>query len=88
MEKIYSRKRLKILKTKKTTKFKMAFMFIILGLFIFLIQFVITIYPIFEETCRSKAQTLGTEITTDEVNRVMTNYDYNDLVYIERSETR
>ena len=52
----------------------------------FFIQFIVSIYPIFQESCKSKAQTLGTEITSSEVNNVMKNYDYNDLVYIERTE--
>ena len=88
MEKIYSRKRLKFSKLKKWTKIKMSLMLIILGLLVFLIQFFISVYPIFEETCKSKAETIGSEITSQEVNKVMNNYDYNDLVYIERSDIR
>ena len=66
----------------------MSLMLIILGLLLFLIQFVISAYPIFEETCKSRAETIGSEITSQEVNKVMSNYDYNDLIYIERSDTR
>lgn len=66
----------------------MSLMLIILGLLVFLIQFFISVYPIFEETCKSKAETIGSEITSQEVNKVMNNYDYNDLVYIERSDIR
>ena len=87
MEKIYSRKRLKFSKPKKKAKIKIAFVLIILGLLLFFVQFAISVYPIFEESCKSKAETIGTEITSKEVNKVMTNYDYNDLVYIERSDT-
>ena len=66
----------------------MSLMLIILGLLVFLIQFFISVYPIVEETCKSKAETIGSEITSQEVNKVMNNYDYNDLVYIERSDIR
>ena len=50
MEKIYSRKRLKISKFKRTTKIKVAFSLIFLGLILFSVQFIISIYPIFEVT--------------------------------------
>ena len=87
MEKIYSRKRLKISKFKRTTKIKVAFSLMFLGLILFSVQFIISIYPIFEEACKSKAQTIGNDITSNEVSNVMKNYDYNDLVYIERNDT-
>lgn len=88
MEKIYSRKRLKIPKPKKFSKIKLSFSLIFLGLLLFFIQFIIYIYPIFEQTCKNEAESIGIDITSDEVNKVMTNYDYDDLVYIERGENR
>lgn len=88
MEKIYSRKRLKFSKIEKITKIKLVFALIILSLLLFIIQIIKIFYPIFEETCKAEATNLGTEITFEEVNKVMSNYDYNDLIYIERSADR
>lgn len=88
MERIYSRKRLKVPKLTIFTKFKLAFCLILIGLLLFFIQFIISVYPIFEETCKSKAETLGADITSREVNKIMTNYDYDDLIYIERVNER
>ena len=88
MEKIYSRRRLKIKKLTGIKKIKFAIIFIILGLFLFFIKFLNIVYPIFEEACKSKAESLGANITTSEINKIMSNYDYNDLVYIERTEGR
>lgn len=88
MEKIYSRRRLKRLKLKKFTKIKVAFGLILLGLLFFIIEALISVYPIFEQTCKSKAESIGTEITSREVDNVMMNYDYDDLFYVERKEDR
>lgn len=88
MEKIYSRKRLKIPKPKKLTKIKLAICLILLGLLFVIIQFIVYVYPIFEETCKNKAQSIGEGITSDEITKVMSNYDYNDLVDIERDPNR
>lgn len=86
MERIYSRKRLKIPKTKKNIKFKLAFGFGILGLLLFVIGITISVYPIFEESCKSKAESFGLDITSQEVNKVMSNYDYDDLVDVQIGE--
>lgn len=88
MEKIYSRKRLKIPKIKKFTKIRLAIDFIFLGLLLFIIQFIISVYPIFEESCKNKAESLGATITSDEVNKIMSNYDYDDLVYVKKEDNR
>lgn len=88
MERIYSRKRLKIPKPKKVTKIKVFFCLVLLGLLLLVIGFIIYVYPTFEEACKNKAESLGTNITSKEVNKVMRNFDYDDLVYIERDETR
>ena len=88
MDRIYSRKRLKIPKLKKFARLKISVCLVILGLFIFLVGFIISIYPIFEENCKSKAKSIAIDITSDEINSLMNNYDYDDLVYIQRDGER
>ena len=72
---------------RKATKVKAAFTLGFLGLLLFFIGFIISVYPIFEDACKSKAESIGTDITSKEVNKVMTNFAYYDLVYIERGDT-
>ena len=75
-------------KPKKFTKIKVFLCLVFLGLLLIAIGFIVSVYPTFEESCKSKAESLGTTITSKEVNKVMSNFDYNDLVYIERDKTR
>ena len=88
MERIYSRKRFKIPKLKRISKLKISLFLIILGLLIFFILIIVTIYPIFEADCKSKAESIAINITSSEINNLMKNYNYDDLVYIERDENR
>ena len=87
MERIYSRRRFNP-RLKKFTKIKIALAFCLIGFLIFIIGFIISVYPIFEEACINKAESIGTDITSVEVNKVMSNFDYDDLVYVERGEGR
>lgn len=88
MEKIYSRSSFKMPRLKKFTKIKFALALSFLGLLFILISFFASVYPIFEEACKSKAESIGIDITSKEVNNVMTNFDYDDLVYVEKGESR
>ena len=66
------------------TRVKLALVLILFGLLLFFVQFVICAYPIFENNCKSKAESIGIDIASREINKIMTNYDYEDLVYISR----
>lgn len=88
MERIYSRRSFKLPRLKKFTKIKFALALSFLGLLFILIGFTVSVYPIFEEACKNKAESIGIDITSKEINNVMTNFDYDDLVYIERGDNR
>lgn len=88
MERIYLGNSLKKPKLKRFTRIKIALALSLLGLLLFMIGFTIVIYPIFEEACKNKAESIGTDITSNEVNKVMSSFNYDDLVYCERGENR
>lgn len=77
MDKIYSRKRIRI-----KTKYKILFTIIlIVGSIIILLNQVI--YPLFSKKCIYKAKVLVTQISNQETEKIMENYTYKDLVHIE-----
>lgn len=92
MDKIYSRKRIKIVKIKDIKKdkkhkvywLKILCFFIILLIIIDLCYFVYASYPIFKSSCETAAASRATTIMTDEVQKVMDGYQYTDLMKVEK----
>ena len=87
MDKIYSRPRIRIKNPRKMTKkqkFKFIIYFILVVLFIFTIFVIKSAYPIFVASCRNSASSIAINILNQEVNEVMLQYNYNDLVNIQK----
>ena len=84
MEKIYSRKRIKIPKFNSVNKVKLIIGIAILLVVISVVIFLLAAYPIFESSCKNKAGAIAINITSNQVNKVMSNYEYEDLVQIEK----
>ena len=83
MEKIYSRRRIKI------PKINLFQCIIILVIIIFLgsiISFVLAAYPIFEASCKNRASSIAINVSSEEVNKVMSDYEYEDLIDIQKNE--
>lgn len=88
MDKIYSRKRIKIFYSdRKTIKKKMTFSLIIMIAVITIIYSVKSLDPIFENLCKEKAMQISTDILNTESTRVVHKYEYKDLVTIIKNET-
>ena len=90
MDKIYSRKRIKIPKIKegylKNKNAKKVF-----SIFIIILTAIITFYsiykvigPVFEGLCIEKTRELGTSIINNSSNKVLDNIEYKDIVKIEK----
>lgn len=77
MDKIYSRKRIKI---KSKYKILFTIILIVTSVIILLNQ---VIYPLFSKKCIYKAKVLVTQISNQETEKIMENYTYKDLVHIE-----
>ena len=90
LNKIYSRPRIRFpnngFKTRdKKQKIKLLILWILI---IFFVIFIITFkaaYPIFLSSCERQAASSAISILNDEVNKAMINYDYDDLVNIEKT---
>lgn len=83
MEKIYSRKRIRL---PKINKFKLIFIIIIVIIFSCILSFILAAYPIFKASCINRASSIGINISAEEVNKVMSNYEYEDLVELEKTD--
>lgn len=93
MYKIYSRKRIKIPKFEYKRKLENKFIrktiktaiIIIIAVSVF---WTITksIMPVLEELCKNKAKSITTIISNDQATKVMSNYNYDDLVTIHKDE--
>lgn len=88
MDKIYSRMRIKIPKIKqsKSSKTKFFIFIIFLSIFVIIVTFIFESYSIFIATCKSAAASKSNNIIMEEVSKVMSNYDYEDLINIEKDE--
>lgn len=75
------------MRLSKINKVKLIFIVIISIIFGLVISFVVAAYPIFVATCENRAISIGINVSTAEVIKVMKDYEYEDLVSIERKDT-
>ena len=87
MDKIYSRKRIKIFYSdKKTIKKKLTFILLIIIAIVTIISSLKSIDPIFEELCKEEAMQIATDILNTESTKVVHKYEYKDIVSITKNE--
>ncbi len=87
MDKIYSRRRIKIFYSDhKTIKKRLIVILLIVVIISTVIVSVKSINPIFEELCKEKAMTISTSILNTESTNVVHQYNYKDIVSITKSE--
>ena len=87
MDKIYSRKRIKIFYSdKKIIKKKAVLILVIIIATLTITSTVKSIDPIFENLCKEKAMQIATDILNTESTKVVHKYEYKDLVTIVKNE--
>lgn len=87
MDKIYSRRRIKIFYSdNKTIKKKLLIALLIVTIIVTVVTSIRSINPIFEELCKQKAITISTDIVNNESTKVVHKYDYKDIVSINKTE--
>jgi hypothetical protein len=88
MDKIYSRPRIRFKnkRIRKIDKIKTFLIFILILVLVFVYCFIKAGYPVFIATCKNAATSLATNILNKEVNEVMLQYSYEDLVNIQKDE--
>lgn len=89
MDKIYSRKRIQIPKLRRKKQKKIHKMRNLIGLLLLIILtasslYLYQAYPIFIASCKTAASSRVTHIVNNEVRNVMAQYDYNDLIEVEK----
>lgn len=83
-DKLYSRKRIKLPNLREIKSFKILLIIALITIIIILSLFWNSAYPVFKATCETAASSKGVKIINDEVNQVMKNYSYDDLIKIEK----
>lgn len=94
MDKIYSRKRIKIPKieyrnpkeNKKIRKTITTAMIVCIAVVVFY-QIIQSISPILDTLCINKAKSIATIISNDDATKVMSNYTYDDIITIHKDES-
>lgn len=83
-DKLYSRKRIKLPNLREIKSFKILLIIALITIIIILFLFWHSAYPVFKATCETAASSKGVKIINDEVNKVMKNYSYDNLIKIEK----
>lgn len=91
MDKIYSRKRIRIptiKKRKKGSKIKWFVSFLFLLIVVSVVSFMVAAYPILVASCKTAAGSKATHIIQEEIENKMKEYTYEELVKIEKDQNR
>ena len=84
MDKLYSRKRIKLPDFKKINSIKAMLLIIFAWSIISVCLFLKSAYPVFKSSCETAASSKGNKIISEEVRKVMQEYTYNDLIHIDK----
>jgi sporulation protein YunB len=90
MDRIYSRPRIRLKNFKKNFKknrAKNTIYIILVMIFLIIVFFIKAAYPVFVATCENSASSVAVSILNKEVNEVMLQYNYNDLVNIQKDDS-
>ena len=83
-DRLYSRKRIKLPDFRKINSFKIILLILLVTIIICIIIFLNTAYPVFKATCETAASSKGNKIISDEVSKIMKDYNYDNLINIEK----
>ncbi len=83
-DKLYSRRRIRLPNLKNINSVKIVLLILLVSILLSCIMFLWSAYPVFKTSCETAASSKGNKIVNDEVNKVMKNYSYNDLISIEK----
>lgn len=82
MDKIYSRRKIRIY---KLSKIKVLIVIILIFLIIFVVYYGNLVYPVLVASCENVAYSRVTSIVTSEIKKIMQEYTYSDLINIEKN---
>ena len=84
MDKIYSRKKIRIRKIEKKEKLKLLIITLVIIIFTGIIIFFKASYPIFMASCKNAASSMAVNTVNEEVAKVIKSYTYEDIVEVEK----
>lgn len=84
MDKIYSRRRIKLPKIKKVNYKKIFFIVLLFFILVSLFFSSKAVYDVFDNICRSEASGMATTIVSNEIKKIICNYEYEDFINIEK----
>lgn len=83
-DKLYSRKRIRLPDIRKMNSVKSIILILFFSIILSIFLFLNTAYPVFKASCETAASSKGIKIINNEVNKIMKNYSYNNLINIEK----
>lgn len=84
MDRIYSRKKIRIRKIPKKEKLKLLIVALVLIIFIGIVIYFKATYPIFIASCKNAASSMAVNTVNEEVAKVIQSYTYEDIVEVEK----
>lgn len=84
VDKLYSRPKIRLPNFRKLNSVKTILLILFFSIIIFIVVFLRMAYPVFKGTCETAAASKGNKIINDEVNKVMKNYTYNNLITFQK----
>lgn len=84
VDKLYSRPKIRLPNFRKLNSVKTILLILFFSIIIFIVVFLRMAYPVFKGTCETAAASKGNKIINDEVNKVMKNYTYNNLINFQK----
>jgi len=84
MDKIYSRKKIRIKKIERKEKLKLFLLALVLIILLGIIIYFKAAYPIFISSCKNAASSMAVNTVNEEVAKVIQTYTYEDIVEVEK----
>ena len=83
---LYSRKKIRLPNFRELNSVKAILLIMFATIIISVGLFLKAAYPVFKATCETAASSKGVKIINEEVNKVMRNYSYDNLISVEKDQ--
>lgn len=83
---LYSRKKIKLPNFRELTSVKAILLIMFATIILSIVLFLKSAYPVFKASCETAAASKGVTIINEEVNKVMRDYSYNNLISLEKDQ--
>ncbi len=83
---LYSRRKLRFPNFRELNSVKALLLIMFASIILSIVLFLKSAYPVFKTTCETAASSKGVTIINEEVNKVMKNYSYDNLISVEKDQ--